>query len=262
MRDDRDHHKAEPAEARWHPVTRSAEAVPRHILHIQLLGQELAVWRDDQGRVNAWENRCPHRGLRLSLGNNTGAELQCRYHGWRFESGAGRCSYIPAHPGQTPAKAIQARPFACVEKYGFVWVKLESETGGASPPDIEAFESCKPTALRAMFINARAAAVAEALAGYRFSPNAGASVAAASIRILAPLTIAAIAASEGMAATVIFMLQPVSQESCCIHGALVGAVSDAERIAVLRHHNDQLTDLCNRLESITAISQIPHQASA
>ena len=73
--------------SRWFPVCRGEEAAPRHIVHTALLGQELAVWRADDGAVNAWENRCPHRGVRLSVGTNLGDRLKCRYHGWTYESG-------------------------------------------------------------------------------------------------------------------------------------------------------------------------------
>jgi phenylpropionate dioxygenase-like ring-hydroxylating dioxygenase large terminal subunit len=32
------------------------------------------------------ENRCLHRGVRLSIGVNDGRELTCQYHGWRYSS--------------------------------------------------------------------------------------------------------------------------------------------------------------------------------
>jgi phenylpropionate dioxygenase-like ring-hydroxylating dioxygenase large terminal subunit len=81
---------------RWFAVARGAELALRHVMHTQLLGQEIALWRDDAGALNAFENRCPHRGVRLSIGTNTGMELRCQYHGWRFASGGGRCAFIPA----------------------------------------------------------------------------------------------------------------------------------------------------------------------
>ena len=55
--------------ADWHPVAGSFDVAPRHVFHGQLLGQELAVWRVDDGYVNVWLNRCPHRGVRLSVGH-------------------------------------------------------------------------------------------------------------------------------------------------------------------------------------------------
>ena len=101
--------------SRWFPVCRGEEAAPRHIVHTALLGQELAVWRADDGTVNAWENRCPHRGVRLSVGTNLGDRLKCRYHGWTYASGSGQCVERPAHPGEKPPSLVRARRFTCVE---------------------------------------------------------------------------------------------------------------------------------------------------
>ena len=118
--------------SRWFPVCRGADAVPRHVVHTALLGQELAVWRADDGAVNAWENRCPHRGVRLSVGTNLGHALRCRYHGWTYESGSARCIAIPCHPHLTPAAAIRVRAYPCTERQGHVWVRLEEEGDGDS----------------------------------------------------------------------------------------------------------------------------------
>lgn len=104
--------------------------MPRHVIHTSLLGQELAVWRADDGTVNAWENRCPHRGVRLSIGTNLGHALRCRYHGWTYESGSARCIAIPCHPRLTPAAAIRARAYPCMELRGHVWVRLAEEGDG------------------------------------------------------------------------------------------------------------------------------------
>ena len=116
--------------SRWFPVCRSGDAVPRHVVHTALLGQELAVWRADDGTVNAWENRCPHRGVRLSIGTNLGHALKCRYHGWTYESGSARCIAIPCHPRLTPAAAIRVRAYPCMERRGHVWVRLAEEGDG------------------------------------------------------------------------------------------------------------------------------------
>jgi len=59
--------------------------------------EDLVVWRSASGVLSAWENRCPHRGMRLSHGFVRGESLACAYHGWHFEC-SGRCHYIPAHP--------------------------------------------------------------------------------------------------------------------------------------------------------------------
>ena len=80
--------------------------------------------------MNAWENRCPHRGVRLSIGTNLGHALKCRYHGWTYESGSARCIAIPCHPRLTPAAAIRVRAYPCMERRGHVWVRLAEEDDG------------------------------------------------------------------------------------------------------------------------------------
>ena len=157
-------------ERRWFPVCRGEEAAPRHIVHTALLGQELAVWRADDGTVNAWENRCPHRGVRLSVGTNLGDRLKCRYHGWTYESGSGQCVERPAHPGEKPPSLVRARRFPCVEVEGYVWVRLAGEdddgagTGSDPAPGFGPGSAPAGLTLRSIHVFAPAAAVADALA--------------------------------------------------------------------------------------------------
>jgi nitrite reductase/ring-hydroxylating ferredoxin subunit len=142
--------------SRWYPVVRSQELPAREIFHARLLGQELALWRDDGGSVNAWENRCPHRGQRFTAGYNLGAELACRYHGWRFASGSGQCIAIPAHPDFAPPKAICATVFATAEKGGYVWASLGHPESGPLPTGAV-------TTLRSIVVHAPLDAVEAAL---------------------------------------------------------------------------------------------------
>ena len=84
-----------------HPVASSADLVPRHVARARLLGQDLAIWRADDGFVNVWADRCIHRGVRLSVAANDGAELVCPYHGWRYSNRNGNCSYMPPKPSRS-----------------------------------------------------------------------------------------------------------------------------------------------------------------
>lgn len=138
----------------WYPVASSADLTPRHIFHTALSGQELALWRDDAGLANVWENRCPHRGVRLSIGANLGMELRCQYHGWRFSSGTGQCDSIPAHPGLTPSQGLKVKTYPCVERYGLVWTTL-----GDAPEDIPDLGATHWRTVRAIFVEAPLSAV-------------------------------------------------------------------------------------------------------
>ena len=106
----------------WWPVA-LAGAVGASPLACSLLGEPLVLWRDEVGTVQVLADRCPHRGARLSMGAVVRGQLQCPYHGWRFD-GSGRCRAIPALPAFDPVPAQAARPFAACEVHGLVWVCL------------------------------------------------------------------------------------------------------------------------------------------
>lgn len=53
----------------WYPVLASWE-VQSAPVGITRLGEQIVVWRNKDGQVQALEDRCPHRGARLSMGWN------------------------------------------------------------------------------------------------------------------------------------------------------------------------------------------------
>ena len=226
-------------ERRWFPVCRGEEAVARHIVHAALLGQELAVWRADDGAVNAWENRCPHRGVRLSVGTNLGDRLKCRYHGWSYESGSGQCVDRPAHPGEKPPSLARARRFPCAEVDGYVWVRLSVEDESAPGPAPHATPS--GLTLRSIHVRAPAAAVARAFVRHaREAPGGG------SVEVVDPYTVRAV---DRHAGAIRYALQPVSDDETTIHAALADAPPASERIAVLRRENDRMCAVRDAIEA-------------
>ena len=226
----------------WRPVSRSEELAPRHVAQSQLLGQEIALWRADDGVVNAWENRCPHRGVRLSIGINTGQALKCQYHAWRFSSGDGRCAFIPAHASLPPPQAIGVKTYAAAERDGFVWVCL----GAAGPPTFAPFsDDLAGLTQRSVFVEAPFSRVAAHLAAdYSFAPDVGvapdAAPMAARMTRLDPLNLEAVAMANGVEARMRLMLQPVSEGRTVIHATLSAPIEVARRLAVLRHHSVRL----------------------
>jgi len=91
-------------------------------LSARVLEHDIVVFRDADGRPSALADRCPHRGVPLSLGRREAdGTLECRYHGWRFD-GAGRCTKVPSlRAGQVPQPA-EVPSFACAERDGYIWV--------------------------------------------------------------------------------------------------------------------------------------------
>lgn len=136
--------------SQWHPVASSDDLPMRHVYHGQLLGREFAVWRADDGFVNVWENRCLHRGVRLSIGLNDGKELRCLYHGWRYSNRSAGCTYIPAHPADAPARTICNRTYPGAEAAGLVWSSVDPAGDFALPT---ALEGADPFVLRPIPVN-------------------------------------------------------------------------------------------------------------
>ena len=133
----------------------------------------VALWRSASGQVNAWEDRCPHRGMRLSLGFVEGDQLRCIYHGWGYGT-SGQCQVIPAHPGLTPPKTICATRHAVESRYGLIWTNLATDPQ-TTLPDLGADEGWQ--AVRSIYLNQPAgdarAAVVEDLALWGGTVNDG-----------------------------------------------------------------------------------------
>src|SRR5258708_3214394 len=117
-----------------------ATSVPANRLHgVRVLGVDLVLWRSDEG-LRAWRDLCVHRGAKLSLGQISHARdadcVVCPYHGWEYNS-SGECARIPAHPEQAPPSRARVDQFSVREKYGLIWVCLDTPSG-----DVPAFPGC------------------------------------------------------------------------------------------------------------------------
>ncbi len=241
----------------WHPIAAGSDLPFRHVFHGQLLGRELAVWRADDGYVNVWENRCLHRGVRLSIGINDGRELKCQYHGWRYSNRTAGCTYIPAHPADAPARTITNRTYPSAERYGLVW---SAEEPAGDVPSIAGLDTGDPLVLRGIAVNAPASKVASLLKAYRFQPSdkLDRDAATVEVEILDAHTVALRAKDEAAETFAVFFIQPVDSGRSVVRGVLDSGPRDAERrIAVLRHHNERLTALRDRAEREAAAEPAP-----
>jgi nitrite reductase/ring-hydroxylating ferredoxin subunit len=51
---------------------------------VHILGEELVVFRDTNGRIGLVAEHCPHRGTSLFYGRNENCGLRCGHHGWKW----------------------------------------------------------------------------------------------------------------------------------------------------------------------------------
>ena len=104
----------------WYVVARS-DAVKNTPLGVKLWNQNIVLFRDQQGQIQALEDRCPHRQVKLSQGQVLGNTLECLYHGWQFQ-GDGSYVKIPylAEHQKLPTCSLRYYPVRDVS--GFIWV--------------------------------------------------------------------------------------------------------------------------------------------
>lgn len=126
----------------WWPVALSDALDPGQVLAVPLHGREHVLWRDATGALHAHDDRCPHRGMRLSYGFVREARLTCPYHGWQFD-GSGQCRALPALPAVTPATtmAVRAHPVATGDE--LIWLRAPAGADTV-PTDAAAAAAASP----------------------------------------------------------------------------------------------------------------------
>jgi vanillate O-demethylase monooxygenase subunit len=124
----------------WQPVALARDLKPGGVSGYKLLDFDIVIARFPDGRLLAAENSCPHKGMRLSLGKVHGGELQCAYHGWRFDP-SGACTNIPSliDPPANKLEASTLTHYGIQERYGMIWVQMENHDS-EQLPDIPEFE--------------------------------------------------------------------------------------------------------------------------
>jgi phenylpropionate dioxygenase-like ring-hydroxylating dioxygenase large terminal subunit len=126
---------AAPLREAWYYALASRHLGRRRMLAKMMLGEPLLLLRDAAGTPFALKDLCPHRGMPLAAGRFDGREIECCYHGWRFDT-AGRCTAIPAlvpERGVAPGR-IHVRSYKVREVQGNIWVFFGDDPAAA--PDI------------------------------------------------------------------------------------------------------------------------------
>jgi phenylpropionate dioxygenase-like ring-hydroxylating dioxygenase large terminal subunit len=123
---------AAPLREMWYYAIPGDRLKPGKTLGKRLLGEPLLLGRAADGGVFALRDICPHRGIPLSAGRFDGSEIECCYHGWRFDRG-GRCTAIPSLvEGQPfdPAR-ISVASYPAREVQGNIWVFFGGDPSAA-----------------------------------------------------------------------------------------------------------------------------------
>lgn len=126
--------------ASWFQVAWSHELAPGAVIPLQYFGRDLVCYRGESGRISIFDAYCAHLGAHLGHGGTVvGDELQCPFHGWRYD-GSGQNTLIPyGTKPSNPAVRLRCWPVREVNGIIFVWHDEQRREPTWDPPVISPF---------------------------------------------------------------------------------------------------------------------------
>lgn len=102
----------------WYVAAWSHDLKCDRPLGVQIIGERIVLWRTQEGKIAALEDRCVHRLAPLSLGRCEGDKLRCMYHGLVYNA-SGTVTEIPGQEVIPPHAKVRA--FPVVERHSWIW---------------------------------------------------------------------------------------------------------------------------------------------
>ncbi len=98
-------------------------------IRARVLGEDLVVFRDSEGRLGVLGEHCPHRRASLVYGRNEFSGLRCLYHGWKMDV-SGQVVDMSSEPNASGLKEkVKHMAYPAHEWAGMVWAYMgPSET--------------------------------------------------------------------------------------------------------------------------------------
>ncbi|MGN6579723.1 MAG: Rieske 2Fe-2S domain-containing protein [Bordetella sp.] len=107
----------------WTPICLTEEVSEPDGTPIQarILGEDLVVFRDTEGRVGVMDEYCPHRRVSLVYGRNEDNGLRCLYHGWKLDVAGAVVEMVSEPAAALAANPVKHKAYPVREWGGMVW---------------------------------------------------------------------------------------------------------------------------------------------
>ena len=119
----------------WHPIAAAVELKAWPVLKKRIMGEDLALFRGDDGSLGLVADRCPHRGASLSCGMTDGPNLRCAYHSFMFDQ-EGRCLDTPTESTTKLRDRLTVTAYPVREQSGLIWAYM----GPKPVPELPRYE--------------------------------------------------------------------------------------------------------------------------
>jgi|SRR5579862_2822082 len=117
----------------WHPIAATSELLRKPVKPVRILGEDLVLFRDRQGRLGLIGDRCAHRMANLEFGYPVDEGLRCPYHGWTYDA-CGQCVAQPAEPeGSAFKDRIKLQAYPVQELAGLAFAYLGEQPAPLLP---------------------------------------------------------------------------------------------------------------------------------
>ncbi|MBV7484846.1 Rieske 2Fe-2S domain-containing protein [Bordetella sp. BOR01] len=122
----------------WTPICLSEEVSEPDGDPVQarVLGEDLVVFRDTDGRVGVMDEYCPHRRVSLVYGRNEECGLRCLYHGWKMDVEGTVIEMVSEPAASTMAQKVKHKAYKVQEWGGVIWayMGLQDDIPEFNPP--------------------------------------------------------------------------------------------------------------------------------
>lgn len=109
----------------------------RQLIARTYLSEAVVIYRALDGRPVAFEDRCAHRRLPLSMGRLIDDTVECGYHGLVYDC-SGACVKIPGQSRESIPSGARVRAYPVVDRHFYLWIWM-GDPARADPAQIPDF---------------------------------------------------------------------------------------------------------------------------